>query len=259
MTRAPVIILISLLLIGVAILLREKVVKGLWWIYGFTYDGLLHFYPYRHLVSQIIERIPHQPGNVLEIGCGTGNVLAGILAQYPASHVNGVDISTSMLAVAGKKLSRINSQGSYHLVHQDILAFLQTQPDNTYDTIVSVNVLYALHNRVAVWRELFRVLKPKGTMVMSTSTKTGSWPIIQDHVKHQGWLSLMRPSLLGVFLIDSLISLIGATGHFAFPSSHTLNREVTDAGGRWLNEGVTYGGDNGVNTIFEVQKTGASN
>jgi len=230
-------------------------VRSMWHAYGYTYDGLRYFYPYQQLIRQVAERLELSPGlRVLEIGCGTGNVLE-IALQTPEIHGIGVDMSASMLAVARRKLRSYIAKGQLDLVQQDIEVFLKQLPSSSIDRIVSVNVFYALGNRAVIWSELMRVLGPQGRMVITSSVRTGSGPIIKEHLKNASWLRLFQPKLLGVFIIDTLINLIGDTGHFAFPDERVLREEVEKAGGVWVNPVRCYGGvEEGVNVLFTVLK-----
>lgn len=45
-----------------------------------------------------------EPRNVLEVGCGTGRNLLALGRRFPAARLTGVDVSTEMLEVAGRRL-----------------------------------------------------------------------------------------------------------------------------------------------------------
>ncbi len=229
------------------------IVRILWWTYGYVYDGLLFFYPYRNLLTKVEDRLAAHEGKTLEIGCGTGNVLRVALRYSP--DVTGVDLSASMLRAAKRKLQREVQSGKVSLYHNDIASFLATQPDNTYDTIISVNVLYAIEQREQIWQELFRVMKTNGKMIMTTSVSTGSKQLIREHMNNANNLHLFRPRLLAVFLVDNLIDLLAGSGQFEFPSVKTLRGEVERNGGIWSNEERCYGGEHtGVNVMFTVSR-----
>ena len=67
----------------------------------------------------LLDRLAPPPrGHVLEIACGTGNNLAGVLKRHPEVCLYGLDISTEMLATAGKRL-----RGRARLAQGDACAF----------------------------------------------------------------------------------------------------------------------------------------
>jgi ubiquinone/menaquinone biosynthesis C-methylase UbiE len=158
-----------------------------------------------------------------------------------------------MLKVAGRKLRSFRDAGHLELVQADVQAYLEAQPDNSYDRIISVNVLYAIADQTALWKELMRVLSPNGAIIATTSVRPGSGPIIKEHFEHSSVWVLLRPRLIGVFLIDALINIFGHTGHFAFPDEAKLRKAVAASGASWVSTDVCYGGpQNGVNILFEV-------
>ncbi len=229
-------------------------VRFLWWTYGFNYDGLLSFWPYRNLLNQVSQAAGLRDGQaVLDLGCGTGNLIYKMV-QGHRLNITGVDAAGSMLGVARRKLAVAISARKVELYQQDLTDFLRTARPNSFDRVVCVNVIYALNERQEFWQELFRVVKPTGKIIISTSVRKGSWPIIREHFRHSNLIELLRPRLIGVFLIDALINLLGRSGAFAFPDAHTLENEVVLAGGRWGKSIRTYGGRReGVNILVEIK------
>ncbi len=60
----------------------------------------------------LLHRLPAgaSPREVLEIGCGTGAVLATMAEQLPQARLEGVDLSGEMLAVAGRRCRRLGER-----------------------------------------------------------------------------------------------------------------------------------------------------
>ena len=54
------------------------------------------------LIKQVAASL--NPNRILEVGCGTGTNLLNLGNAFPRAHLCGLDLSTDMLAVAGKKL-----------------------------------------------------------------------------------------------------------------------------------------------------------
>lgn len=99
---------------------------------------------------------------VLDMGCGTGRFTVP-LAQSGAQ-VTGLDLSEAMLAVAASKL---DEQGLRAEMRQGDMARLPF-PDSSFDTVTSMLALMhiPLKDRPAVFREVSRVLKPGGRMLL---------------------------------------------------------------------------------------------
>jgi ubiquinone/menaquinone biosynthesis C-methylase UbiE len=244
-------IIIGLLVAGLLLSLLRffaagKIISLLWYFYGFVYDGLLNFYPYRKLVSDVItfssRDLPEEPKNILEIGCGTGNVLVALQEHYPGAKVTGVDISSSMLKVAKKKTNASLAQTDAH-------SFLLAT-NEVYNMIILQNSLYAIPERQELWKELFSALSPGGTIIITNSDLAGSKTIIREHLAHDSWWKLLHPKLLLIGLIDSFISQLSTTGAFNFIPEKDLRREIAYAGGAMSSVERAYGG---VNILFSVK------
>ena len=62
-------------------------------------------------------------GSVLEIGCGTGRNLVRIARTYPDARCFGLDVSTEMLATAGRATARAGLAHRIRLARGDATAF----------------------------------------------------------------------------------------------------------------------------------------
>lgn len=101
-------------------------------------------------------------GKVLEVGIGTG----ANLYYYPnkIQSLTGIDFSKGMLKHAKEKVSKGNFTFPIELIEADIqaLPFL----DNTFDTVVSTCVFCSVPDPFIGFRELRRVCKPTGRILM---------------------------------------------------------------------------------------------
>lgn len=233
----------------------ERLTKVLWWVYGYMYDGLLNFYPYRNLVGSVISRMELRDGeNLLEVGCGTGNVMLAALEQADI-FTCGVDSSRSMIRQAKHKLQSYIQSDKAYIVYADAVEYMKSLPAESFDCISMVNFLYAVPDRVMVWQECLRLLKPNGRIVVTTSTESGSRPIIQEHLRNASWVQLVSLRLVGVVIVDYFISELAKAGPFAFPKQEVLLDEVRQVGGIPSHIARVYGGaDEGVNIVFSVER-----
>jgi ubiquinone/menaquinone biosynthesis C-methylase UbiE len=104
-----------------------------------------------------------QPGQkVLDIGCGTGRFTVP-LAEL-GTDVSALDISAGMLDVLNEKLAERGLSADLRQGDMCRLPF----PDATFDAVTSFLALMhiPLADRPAVWREVRRVLKPGGRMIL---------------------------------------------------------------------------------------------
>lgn len=123
------------------------------------YDRIVAFERPAH--RRVVEKLNLFPYySVLDVGCGTGALLASIAEMNTQVILAGIDITPEMISVAREKLGQ-----RAELVVGDV----ENLPwqENTFDAIVST---YAFHHfprpKIAL-AEIKRVLKPKGVLIMA--------------------------------------------------------------------------------------------
>ena len=109
-------------------------------------------------------------GSTLMVGVGTGNDLKFLPGGL---EISGIDISPKMLARAGQKAARYD--GFLTLLEMDVchLDF----PDSTFDTVTSVCTFCSVPKPLVGLREIHRVLKPGGQLLMFEHVRSGIGPL----------------------------------------------------------------------------------
>ena len=98
-------------------------------------------------------------GDVLEVAAGTGNNLR----HYPEDcKITLIDLSRSMLKIASQKARRQRLEVSIQEMDAESLEF----PDDAFDTVVDSLSLCTLTQPVQALREMARVCKPKGRILL---------------------------------------------------------------------------------------------
>lgn len=114
------------------------------------------------------------PVRVLDLACGTGDFSIAIAkavgepsrttSSATGSHVTGVDLSEGMLAVMREKVGKAGLADMISIEEGDgeALRF----PDNTFDRVTIAFGIRNFENREKGLREMLRVLKPGGRLVI---------------------------------------------------------------------------------------------
>ncbi|MCL4515490.1 MAG: class I SAM-dependent methyltransferase [Firmicutes bacterium] len=98
-------------------------------------------------------------GKVLEVGVGTGKNIP----FYPKDvEVTAIDFSEKMLEKAVKKRDELGAKVDLRLMDAQKMDF----PDRTFDTVITTCVFCTVPDPVAGLREIRRVCKPDGQVVM---------------------------------------------------------------------------------------------
>jgi phosphatidylethanolamine/phosphatidyl-N-methylethanolamine N-methyltransferase len=162
-----------------------RVYENLSWVYDYTFGPALH--PGR---VDAIERMNIKPGDrVLEVGVGTGINAA----LYPRDcSVTGIDLSDKMLEKAHRRIDRKGVR-NVRLMQMDAanLKFA----DDTFDIVYAPYVISVVPDPVAVTREMRRVCRPGGRIVILNHFRSmnavGAWAerIIAPAAKYLGFKS----------------------------------------------------------------------
>lgn len=108
-------------------------------------------------------------GALLEVGCGTGNLLLQLAKAFPRARVIGVDIETDSLDVARTKIAAAGAQDRVE-AHQGTIA--SAVPSGSVDAVVMIEVLHEIAPslRPDVIRQAAAALRPGGWMVIVDET-----------------------------------------------------------------------------------------
>lgn len=102
-------------------------------------------------------------GRVLDVGCGTGNLLRLMSdAGARADRYVGIDPAREMLRMAAEKLRASSVRGALTAAPAQALPFA----DGAFDTAVSASTLHDWPDPRAGLAEVRRVLRPGGTLLL---------------------------------------------------------------------------------------------
>ncbi len=141
---------------------------------------------------------------VLDAGCGRGRV--AIQAALMGASVTAVDVSAEMLGHAEESADRMGARVKFQLADLHDLPF----SDDTFDLVFHLEILLHLEDPEQVLAELGRVLKPHGTLVLTTN---GQNPVSRLlHPGTQGSHAASRFRLFAATAVNEVMtSLFGFT------------------------------------------------
>lgn len=116
----------------------------------------------KEMMNKVMEQaLPDLKGKfVLEAGCGNGFFIANILKKKPEKII-GIDISKYLTDIARKKIKAKNVQ----FYRMDLNKGLDFE-NNYFDLVISYNVLQEIKDISVPLKEMARVLKKNGLMIV---------------------------------------------------------------------------------------------
>lgn len=185
-----------------------------WSLYAKSYDQmLLNFDGYHQLIKSLVQLLGKEPKKVLDLASGTGNVTMEMLRHVPDRTIWALEANEDMLEYMRQKTHQLGSKQNQrvHILKGDLLVSLREIDDDSFDGAVMMNALYAMKDRARCLSEIYRVLKPDGVLVYSTSTNETDverlFTAIRKNLDEKGQLDSMRAVIDSAY--DRHIQMIG--------------------------------------------------
>lgn len=178
-----------------------------------TYDRYLVpilFDPYAADLSQRLALL--HPHRILEVAAGSGALTRAISSALPHAEIVATDLNQAMLDVAARR------HAAGHVVWRQADALSLPFPDGTFDAVASQFGVMFFPDKQRAYREILRVLKPRGTFLFNT------WNSIESNAFAKAVMAATD-----VLFADNPLGFFKRTPHGYFDAEE-ITSELTKAG-----------------------------
>jgi len=109
-------------------------------------------------VDDVIARFGTQLAQVVDFGCGPGDIAVRLARLHPQVQVTAVDGSAAMLALAGRAVQTAHLDGRIALVHGRLPGL--DLPERSFDLVLCKDMMHHLSDPQVLWSEVKRLGKP---------------------------------------------------------------------------------------------------
>jgi 2-polyprenyl-3-methyl-5-hydroxy-6-metoxy-1,4-benzoquinol methylase len=181
-----------------------------------TSDNPIH----QRLYKAYVAAQEYIKGDVLEVGCGEGRGVEVLISQ--AKSFTAVDKIQSAIDTLQKKFPN----GRFLQMNIPPLDGLK---DNTYDVIVSFQVIEHIEDDALYLKEIHRVLKPGGVVLITTPNRKMSLTRNPWHIRE--YLPAELKALASSFF--SKVEMKGITGNAKVMEYYEQNKKSVERFTRW--------------------------
>jgi len=121
----------------------------------------------RRELAEVVDSAPGSPPHALDLGVGTGNVTAHLLAE--GARVTAADVSPEFLDRVRRRFGASVETVQVNGIDLDGL------PDAGYDIVTAYSVLHHIPDYLAILDEVVRVLRPGGTVYLDHEVNDEFW------------------------------------------------------------------------------------
>ena len=186
---------------------------GVEFLFGGTADIMR-----RMAIPPLVDAIAHlDRPKVLDVACGTGRFIQQAGTALPNAQLTGLDMSPFYVDYARKNVCT-PAQTSWQCGRGEQLPM----SDETYDAAVSVFLFHELPKNIRrqVLHEMYRVLKPGGTLILLDSAQTTDSQELSDVLRH--FPETYHEPYYKSYLKDDLAAMTDECGFSVGPCSHVF-------------------------------------
>jgi len=166
---------------------------------------------------------------ILDIGCGGGKVVRKLVEDIPGSSVRGLDYSEDMVRMS-RSVNRAFIRSGRVEINRGCVSELPF-PEDMFDLVTAFETCYFWPDMVDDLREIGRVLKPGGTLLLANEAyEHDRFAKRNSRLVKWGDINLYAPKEYRKFLSASGYSDIRV---FELPSRNWISAVAKNDGGAW--------------------------
>ena len=140
---------------------------------------------------------------ILDVGCGGGKTIERLARQVPQGKVFGIDYSPDMVAYAKEVNKEFIAQN--HIEIHEASVDKTGLPSNFFDLVIACETYYFWPNLTDAFKELSRVLKSEGQLLMINE-------MIKDGVYDLKDAVMIEKTHLQLYYLDEIRDLLQSVG-----------------------------------------------
>jgi SAM-dependent methyltransferase len=128
------------------------------------------------LIAWALRRYLPEARSLLEVGCGTGFVLAGLRRELPAVELAGAELSQAGLAAARRRLPEL----PLYQMDARSIPF-----DREFDVVAAFDVLEHVDEDEVALREMVRATAVGGGLIITVPQHPSLWSAVDEYSRHR--------------------------------------------------------------------------
>lgn len=128
------------------------------------------------LIAHTVRQYFSSAVNVLEVGCGTGFALRALKDALPTANLVGTELFDEGLQVARERWPGV----TFTQADARAMPF-----SSEFDLVAAFDVIEHIDDDIGALREVFRILKDGGGLIVTVPQHQWLWSAADDHAHHQ--------------------------------------------------------------------------